>query len=52
MIVSRYDELKLKQEMECHCGSKICRGKFGSYETLSEDLREKYKGYISDYLTQ
>ena len=52
MIVPRYDESKLKQEIVCHCGSKICRGKFGSYETLPKDLREKYKGYISGYLTK
>jgi len=36
----------------CKCGSKICRGEFGNYEELSSELREKYKGYISDYLMQ
>lgn len=50
MIVPRYDELKLKQEIICHCGSKTCRGKFGSYENLSDELKQKYAGFISDYL--
>jgi uncharacterized protein len=51
MIVPRYDNSKLKQDIQCNCGSNDCRGKFGSYEELPEQLREKYKGYISDYLT-
>ncbi|MDD5341113.1 MAG: SET domain-containing protein-lysine N-methyltransferase [Patescibacteria group bacterium] len=52
MIVYKYDDLKLKQKIVCNCGSKICRGKFGSFETLPENLREKYKGFISDYMIQ
>lgn len=50
MVVSKYDNLKLKQEITCKCGSKICRGKFGSFDSLSNELKEKYKGFISDYL--
>jgi uncharacterized protein len=50
MIVPEYDDLKLKQKIVCHCGAKKCRGEFGSYETLPLELKEKYKGYISDYL--
>lgn len=36
----------------CRCGEKNCRGYFGNYEELSDELREKYKGYISEYLIQ
>jgi uncharacterized protein len=50
MIVPQYDEKKLKQNITCHCGSKKCRGEFGSYKALPANLRQKYKGYISDYL--
>jgi len=50
MIVFDYDQSELKQDLTCNCGSKICRGKFGSYENLSEELRQKYAGFISDYL--
>jgi hypothetical protein len=34
----------------CHCGSATCRGKWGCYKELSDELKEKYEGYISDYL--
>jgi len=34
----------------CRCGAKNRREQFGNYEELSDELREKYKGYISDYL--
>lgn len=50
MIVSQYDEKKLKQNITCHCGSKNCRSELGSYKTLPPKLRQEYKGYFSDYL--
>lgn len=50
MIVLDYDRARLKQDLTCRCGSKICRGKFGSYENLSDELKQKYAGFISDYL--
>lgn len=50
MIVPKYDEKKLKQNIVCKCGSKNCRGKFGSCNNLSKKLKKKYKGFISDYL--
>ncbi|MBT4722875.1 SET domain-containing protein [Candidatus Falkowbacteria bacterium] len=50
MIVPQYDDKKLKQNITCHCGSKKCRGEFGSYKTLSPNLKQKYRDYISDYL--
>ena len=52
MIVSDYDQAKLKQDLSCHCGSKICRREFGSYRNLSVVLKQKYHGFISDYLVE
>lgn len=37
-------------DLTCHCGSAGCRGKFGYYSELSEQLKKKYAGFISDYL--
>ncbi|MBI2096836.1 MAG: SET domain-containing protein-lysine N-methyltransferase [Candidatus Sungbacteria bacterium] len=38
------------EERICHCGRESCRGKLGCYKELLQNLREKYRGYISDYL--
>jgi hypothetical protein len=45
------DEIS-EDERKCLCGSSICRGKLGCYKELPDVLREKYRGYISDYLIQ
>ncbi len=37
-------------EMNCTCGAKQCRKKIGTYRNLPDDIREKYKGYISEWL--
>ncbi|MBI4160066.1 SET domain-containing protein-lysine N-methyltransferase [Candidatus Wolfebacteria bacterium] len=50
MIVLDYDQTRLKQDLVCKCGSKICRGKLGSYENLPEELKRRYAGFISNYL--
>ena len=50
MIVFDYDQSKLEQNLTCHCGSKICRRRFGNYNNLPDELKEKYAGFISDYL--
>lgn len=50
MIVDEYSDKKLKQDIHCDCGSKNCRGEFGSYKKLPKKIKEKYKGFISDYL--
>lgn len=50
MIVFDYDQSKLKQDLTCHCGSKTCRGEFGSYKNSPDELKQKYTGFISDYL--
>lgn len=52
MIVPKYGSKLLKQDITCHCGSKSCRGEFGSYEKLPLKLKMKYKGFISDYLSR
>lgn len=36
--------------MQCKCGSAICRKEIGAYRNMPEDIRQKYKGYISDWL--
>jgi SET domain-containing protein len=38
--------------MECMCGSSICRGIIGTYANMPEQVKEKYKGYISEWLTK
>lgn len=52
MIVKAYDSKRLEQDIKCNCGKEKCRGTFGSYDNLSQELKEKYEGYISDYLTE
>ena len=37
-------------DLTCRCGAKNCRGKFGYYSELPDELKERYKGFISDYL--
>lgn len=37
--------------MECDCGLRNCRKTVGAYSNLPKPLREKYKGYISEWLT-
>ena len=36
--------------MECLCGASSCRKIIGSYQDLPRDIREKYNGYISEWL--
>jgi hypothetical protein len=40
----------LEFDLICLCGAKNCRGKMGYYSELPDELKEKYKGFISDYL--
>lgn len=39
-------------DMDCHCGSPICRGAIGAFRNLPEESRRKYHGYISDWLVK
>lgn len=36
--------------MKCFCGSKNCRGEIGSYDELPNDVKNKYAGYVSEWL--
>ena len=38
--------------MDCKCGSKNCRKVIGAYKNMPKEIREKYKGYTSDYLVK
>jgi uncharacterized protein len=38
--------------MKCKCGSKICRKKIGRFDNMPQKIRNKYKGYISDWLVK
>lgn len=50
MIVHHYSSKLLKQVTTCLCGKPSCRGEYGSYVTLPENLKKKYQGYVSEYL--
>lgn len=50
MLGYEYGNEITDEERVCKCGSDICRGKLGCYKELPENIKEKYKGYISDYL--
>lgn len=52
MIGYDYGEELLDGGRTCSCGHPECRGKWGCYKELPMDIREKYKGYISDYLLE
>ncbi len=38
--------------MECQCGASTCRHTVGSFTNVPEEIRKKYKGYISDWLVE
>jgi hypothetical protein len=42
----------LEFDLTCLCGSKNCRGKMGYYSELPVEIKEKYKGFVSDYLVR
>lgn len=50
MIGYEYGDEITDEERMCKCGSKLCRGKMGCYKELPKEIREKYKGYISNFL--
>jgi SET domain-containing protein len=39
-------------KMECLCGTPSCRKIIGRYENMPQETRERYKGYISRWLTK
>ena len=51
MIVYEYRHIIPKDGGRvCKCGRKTCRGQFGAFTELTPELKEKYAGYISDFL--
>lgn len=50
MIVDKYGDEMTPKNIICKCGSKNCRGKLGSWSKLPKDIKEKYKGFVSEYL--
>lgn len=38
--------------MECHCGEPNCRKIIGAYRNMPQEFRDKYRGYISEWLTK
>lgn len=36
--------------LSCQCGSPICRGNIGSYRNMPQEIRDKYKEFISEWL--
>ncbi len=43
---------ELEFELNCYCGAENCRGRLGYYTELSDELKQKYAGFISDYLVR
>jgi uncharacterized protein len=46
------DNVQMEFNLECRCGSPNCRGKLGYYSELPDELKEQYRGYLSDYLVE
>lgn len=39
-------------KMRCGCGSPLCRKVIGNYKNMPKAIRQKYKGYISEWITK
>lgn len=50
MLVYEYRNIVPFEGRICTCGRKTCRGQFGAFTELTPELKEKYAGYISDFL--
>jgi len=50
MIVNKYGNEITKKELKCKCGNRNCRGELGSWSKLPNEIKEKYKGFVSEYL--
>ena len=37
--------------LRCRCGSKLCRKRIGRFDRMPAEVRRKYRGYISWWLT-
>lgn len=52
MFGYEYGDEITEEKLVCKCGSPICRSKLGCYKELPEEIKDKYEGYISDYLVK
>ncbi len=50
-ITLDYDTYEYDWVMKCKCGSENCRKTIRGYKSLPVELKKKYKGYISEYLS-
>ncbi len=50
MIIDKYGDEMTPENNICKCGSKNCRGELGSWSKLPKNIKEKYKGFVSEYL--
>jgi hypothetical protein len=41
-----------RERTPCGCGAAICRGYIGCYRELPEDVKQRYAGFIADYLLE
>ena len=46
----KYPDKGIRWQFECACNMPSCRGRMGYYSELPPDLREKYRGFVADYL--
>ncbi len=46
------EDARMEFSLVCRCGSANCRGKLGYYSELSDELKERYRGFLSEYLVQ
>jgi hypothetical protein len=45
------EEMELGHERtQCRCGAPNCRGRIGSYSELPDAVKQRYAGFIADYL--
>ena len=50
MIVCGYGDEMTPENIICRCGSKNCRRELGSWSKLPKEVKEKYKGFVSEYI--
>jgi uncharacterized protein len=50
MFVDEYGNEVSEDQLICRCGSRDCRGRLGAFDSLPEELRIRYSGFISGWL--
>lgn len=51
--MTEYALTEMEQQRErlvCACGAPTCRGHLGSYQELPAEVKQRYAGFIADYL--